>query len=187
MSQLNNPYYINSARYNPNFAGPDRPSYDLSGEIGKLDLRNTSDAYSKLEAPTEAQQGVEKAVSAIPIVGQAYAAGTGIASSIRDKDPASIKNQQMSDLWNPSHGFATAMKTGNWRDAIPLVGGRVRAKREMRARKREREEFEMKQDRFNQQNMRYAQSQASQAEYFDSVQDRQQQMTQGLYGIPQQF
>lgn len=78
-----------------------------------------------------------------PVLGALYGAGSSMGESVRG-DGTSAAGGIFSDLIvNPSHGFLTSLKSGDWRDAIPVLGALNRKKRADKA-KKEEENFDYK-------------------------------------------
>ena len=71
-----------------------------------------------------------------PLLGAIYGVGSGFGSAMR-KNPESGFGQIGSDIFNPSHGFFTALQSGDWKDAIPILGAINRKKRAEEAREKE--------------------------------------------------
>ena len=70
--------------------------------------------------PSQLQQGGSPA-AAIPLLGNFIQMGEGLGTSFRG-DGTNLGGQLASEVVNPSHGFKTALETGDFKDAIPIVG-----------------------------------------------------------------
>jgi len=85
--------------------------------------------------------GVTSGITAInPVIGALYGIGSGLGEQARGDGTSGI-GQGMSEIINPSHGFLTSLKSGNWKDAIPILGAIERKKRADKA-KDEEENFD---------------------------------------------